>query len=244
MRGVSFDTILRGCDAARVVRTLQKLSRCGVCEFSLTGGLAIELQLLGCGEVPRTRSLNDVDLAVASLQAIPERVADEFLVRHFHPKAPEGKMLIQLVDPSTALRVDVFCAYGKTLERSVRMRCGDDSICIVALGDLAAREASLLMDLESGQEVAAKHAQDFERIAEVVDLRRAELAWRDHRKQNDPVTFAEARERAAQLIESRGEMLVVPDYSHDADAICPKCEETGRFRLAPAKAILKVLGYC
>jgi hypothetical protein len=46
----------------------------------------------------------------------------------------------------------------------------------------------------------------------------------------------------AELTRSRADLLVVPDYSRDADATCPKCQETEAFRLAAPQT--SILGYC
>jgi len=45
------------------------------------------------------RILNDMDIVVESFRSIPSSLADAFLFRHIHSKAPEGKMLIQFIDP-------------------------------------------------------------------------------------------------------------------------------------------------
>jgi hypothetical protein len=240
---VNFDHFLPAIDATRVCRVLEKFAIHDLRKFALTGSLALETHLIGLGHVPRARTLNDVDIAVESIASIPEALAKEFLVRHIHPHVPEGKMLIQLVDPDAALRIDVFRAYGATMVRSESVCVGTVLIQVVSLEDLAARAASLVMDLERGVAVARKHAQDFQALAQVINLNYAEAAWRDHRKSTDPSTFEEARTRVLGLVESRRNLLVVPDYSHDADATCPRCEETGSFRPASPMTIMSILGY-
>jgi hypothetical protein len=240
---VNFDRFLSAADATRVCRVLEKFAILGPRKFALTGSLALETRLIGLGHVPRLRTLNDVDIVVESIACIPEALAKGFLVRHIHPHVPGGKMLIQLVDPDAALRVDVFRAYGATMARSESVRFGTVLLGVVSLEDLAARAASLIMDLERGIGVARKHAQDFQVLAGVIDLNYVEAAWRDHRKSMDPSTFEEALPRVHDLIESRRDLLVVPDYSHDADAACPRCEDTGSFRPAAPKTIMGILGY-
>ena len=93
--------------------------------------------------------------------------------------------------------------------------------------DLAAREASLLMDLARGSPAPRKHAQDFERLLAAVDPGRIDAAA-----------------RIAELMRARPDLLVAPEYSHDAESVCLKCEEAGTFRLAPPRQILAILGYC
>jgi len=153
-------------------------------------------------------------------------------------------MVIQLVDAEEALRIDVFRPYGATMARCRRMMFASVPMRVVSLEDLAARAATLVLDLDHGEEVPAKHARDFERLIRVIDAHGMEAAWRDHRKPGAPAVFMDAAVRIGALIDARGELLVVPDYSHDGAAVCPTCEETGPFRLASAKAIESILGYC
>jgi hypothetical protein len=240
---VNFDHFLASADATRVCRVLEKFAIHDLRKFALTGSLALETHLIGLGHLRRARTLNDVDIVVDSIASIPETLAKVFLVRHIHPQVPEGKMLIQLVDPDTALRIDVFRAYGATMARSESACFGTALIQVVSLEDLAARTASLLMDLERGVAVSRKHAQDLKVIAQVISLEYVAAAWRDHRKSTDPSTFEEAVTRVHGLVESRRDLLVIPDYSHDADAACPKCEDTGSFRPASLITIMSILGY-
>jgi hypothetical protein len=240
---VNFDHFLAGADATRVCRVLEKFAIHDRRKFALTGSLALETHLIGLGHVPRARALNDVDIVVESIASIPEALAKVFLVRHIHPQVPEGKMLIQLVDPDAALRIDVFRAYGATMVRSESAWFGTALIQVVSLEDLAASATSLLMDLERGVAVSRKHAQDFQILAQVINLDYVEAAWRDHRKSTDPSTFEEALTRVHGLVESRRSLLVVPDYSNDADAACPRCVETGSFRPASPMTIMSILGY-
>jgi hypothetical protein len=241
---VTFDLFLSSVDAKRVCRVLEKLALRDLHGFALTGSLALETQWIGLGHPPHTRELNDLDIVVDSLASIPDDLARDFLVRHIHPKAPQGKMLIQLVDPEEALRIDVFRAYGATMMRSQPVCFGTSLIQVVSLEDLAARAASLVMDLGRSVPVARKHARDFQILAQVINVNCIEAAWQDHRKSTDPGTFKEALTQIGDLVKSHGDLLVVPDYSHDGDAACPKCEETPSFRLASPEAIMSILGYC
>ncbi|MBZ5624571.1 MAG: hypothetical protein LAQ69_38600 [Acidobacteriia bacterium] len=238
------DLFLSTVDGARVCGALQKLAIHDFHGFALTGSLALETQLVGQGHGPAMRALNDMDLVVDSFGSIPGSLADTFLFRHIHPKAPEGKTLLQMIDPEAALRIDLFRARGATMARGRSVSLATFPIEVVSLEDLAARAARLVMDLERGEEVPLKHAKDFQRLAGAIDLDRVEIAWRDHRRSGDPATFQEASQRIRELVATRGELLVVPEYSQDVNAVCPKCEEAGPFRLASGVTIQSILGYC
>ena len=93
-----------------------KLSAYGFRGGALTGSLAIEAHLFSQGCNTERRSLNDLDFVVGSFASIPGSLADGFLVHHIHPHAPEGKMLLQLIDREQALRIDLFRKFGATLD--------------------------------------------------------------------------------------------------------------------------------
>lgn len=191
------------------------------------------------------RALNDLDIVVDSFDSIPPTIAHkDLLLRHIHPKAPRGKILLQLVDPEVALRIDIFRSFGATLSRSEAVRFGVNTIHVVSVEDLAARSASLVLGLERGTPVPQKHAKDFQRLVRASNPETIEIVWRDHRKESDPPTFHEASLRVRELIRERNDLLVTPRYSRDVDAVCPNCEEVGPFRLASPLRILSILGYC
>ncbi len=223
---------------------LEKLALHGFRGFALTGSLALHTHLNRLGRGRDIQILNDIDIVVDSFGSIPSTMADAFLFRHIHSKAPEGKMLIQFIDAEAALRIDVFRAYGATMARSQPVCFGASPIGVVSLEDLAARAASLVLDLEGGLEVPLKHATDFEQLVDAVDLGQIAIPWRDHRKNGQPATFAEASARIHDLIQSRRELLVASYYSKDINAGCPKCEDCGPFRSASSARIQSILGYC
>jgi|HubBroStandDraft_2_1064218.scaffolds.fasta_scaffold1512235_1 hypothetical protein len=99
------------------------------------------------------------------------------------------------------------------------MTFGTGRIAVVSLEDLAARAASLVMDLAHGSAVPVKHARDFPRLVAAFDRDRVEGVWRD-------------------LIPARPDLLIVPEYSHDVDSVCLRCEDIGRFRRASARTIV------
>jgi hypothetical protein len=106
------------------------------------------------------------------------------------------------------------------------------------------RLARLTLDLAAQMETPAEHALDFLRLMERVDPKSVEAAWRDHRKPAHPATFKETSRLLHAVIATRSDLLITPDYSKDVTMVCPRCVNTGRFRLADPSAIRAVLGYC
>jgi hypothetical protein len=91
-------------DFARLARVLDKLAAHGL-DAAITGGVAIEAHLGAAGQPRDDWTLNDLDLVVPDLSAIPRAIPESFLVRHIHPNAPPGRMLIQiLLDDRGGLR--------------------------------------------------------------------------------------------------------------------------------------------
>jgi len=232
-------------DRARVCAALETLAAHGFREFALTGSVALRIHGVGPGDGGQPPSLNDLDLVVEGFGSIPESLAAAaFLFRHIHPHAPPGRILVQLVEPETALRIDVFRARDNTMARCELVTVGPLVIRVVSVEDLTARSAALVLGLDRGHAVARKHARDLESLLDRVDPDGVEIAWRDHRKAGDPSTFREARARIADLVRVHADLLVVPEYSQDVDAVCSQCEETGAFRPAPATQVQALLGYC
>jgi hypothetical protein len=243
MRAVALDEVFSPRDAARAYRVLERLAGHGLRCFHLTGSLALGTHRVAAGHHTASRILNDLDIVVPSFACVPDTLAGGFLVRHIHPKAPKGRIVVQLVDAEDALRNDVFSSRGGILARSQLYDSPAGKIPVISLEDLTARIASLVVDLECGHKVARKHAETFQWLAEFADPERVENVWQDHRRTSDPASFQEVRERILNLVHSHPELLVTPEYSHNADAICLRCEEAGAWRLASGRAVMSILGY-
>jgi len=76
--------------------------------------------------------------------------------------------MLQAVDPDSAVRVDVFRAYGRVMSRTSSADGPAGAIRLISLDDLTARAARLSLDLACGVPVARKYARDFLRLAERV----------------------------------------------------------------------------
>jgi hypothetical protein len=231
-------------DADRVLYAFRKLASHDIRPWAVTGGFAIEIHHLRLGRQPPIRALNDFDFITGSFECIPETLAHDFLFRHIHPLDPPGKTMLQFIEPDSALRIDVFRAYGATMARTSRLNLYSATVQLISLKDLVAREARLTLDLAQSMPVPSKHARDFLRLVQLVDPADVETAWQDHRKPNHPVTFEETNRLLQDLIPSHPELLITPDYSNDIEKVCPRCEPTAAFHLADPKVVFSLLGYC
>jgi hypothetical protein len=238
---ISLEPFLTADDARRVCRVLQKLHACGL-DYAVTGGMALETAL-GSG-LGRQRAFNDIDVVTSGFDTLPPALASAFMISHAHPHRPTGKLAIQLVEPEQRVRVDVFSACGDTLERTRPALIGNLPIKVVAVEDLACRIASEMMCFSRGESVPPKCADDHARAIQVVDMELVEKAWRDQRREIDPLTYAEASVQIVEALKRDTGKLVKPTYSTDTDAVCRHCYNTANFMVASPKSILPILGYC
>ncbi len=177
-------------DANRVLRTLRKLGRHDIHGWALTGGLAVEVHRLRRGCQPSLRAVNDIDFIADSFDRIPETLGNDFLFRHIHPCDPPNRTMLQLVDPESKLRIDVFRSYGDTMCRTYDLDVAGCLIKLISLEDLTARTARLALDLAAGVPTPSKHATDF-----ICFFEMAARSRRVHRQ----VPIALARTRCAEV---------------------------------------------
>jgi hypothetical protein len=235
------DGVLSKAEQLRVERTFDKLSKHDTSRWALTGGFATELHIRRLGGEPALRSLHDVDFIVSSFDCIPESLGRDFLIRHVHPPDPPGKTLLQCVDSETGVRVDVFRTQASVMERVSSI---SPQLQMISHQDLTARAGRLTWDMTGGKPVAPKHVRDFLRLLEVADFQEVEAVWKQHKNAQSPETFAMAAREVNELIASCSNLLVSPPYSQDVDAVCNRCERVEALRLADARLIVAILGYC
>jgi hypothetical protein len=236
-----FEGILSDDDARRATSVVRDLLALGF-RGSLTGGLAIGAHLRARGDRSEPHPLNDVDFVVGSFADIPDSVADRFLMNHIHPSAPEGKTLMQLIDPEHALRVDLFRAYGATLSRSAPLGVETEPLDVAAFEDLAARTTSHVYGhVRNGRTIEAKYVRAMFELSRFVAELTIDEAWNDHRERL-PDSFGEGLSKAHRILSLHPELIVSGEYSREITP-CERCQRHGRFRCAPPEQIVEILGY-
>lgn len=231
-------------EAERAFKTLRRLSYHDISRWALAGGFAVEIHCLRHGHCPSLRHLNDIDFVAPAFDCIPETLAPEFLFRHVHPFVPPGKIMLQLVDADTALRIDLFRAYEAIMARALWVDLPSGPIQLISPEDALAHAARLLLDLAGGKTVPSRHAKDYVRLKGLVQPSNVEAAWPDHRRPDDPMTFRQTSRLVQTLFTTRRNLLITTKYSKDATHICPSCVFSTPFALADAKLVLALLGYC
>jgi hypothetical protein len=239
-----YDGVFSKADRERAERTFRKLLRHDIANWALTGGFATEAHLAHNGGKSAMRPLHDMDFIVSSFDCIPESLAKDFLLRHVHPDDPPGKTLLQCIDPGTAVRVDVFRAYGDVMQRISPIDLFSVPFRIISLEDLTARAARLSWDLAAGVPVAAKYARDFLRLLDIVSTDPVQAVWQEHRKPDSPEGFQDAANEIRRLVSTRPDLLVSPAYLTDVSVVCERCRGSAALPLVDAGRMLELLGYC
>lgn len=188
--------------------------------IALTGGIATGLRLgARCGERAAGIEAGDVDLVAAEVDAVRPTATDDFLVSHFHlPQPGYPKFLVQLADPASRLRIDIFPDSLNALRRAEVMDVAGLHMRVLNASDLLDHKLATLARASAESPVDPKHLDDARRLGAL-------------RGEAIPAVTA-SRLRA-------------DEYSRDVDAVCPRCEasRSDAFPLASKQAILDVLGY-
>jgi len=224
-------------DVSRCHRTLVKLAEQLHGTLVLTGGLAF-------GRAVEKRPFNDIDLVVTDLAALPLSLGEDFLVSHFHPSRGRGKILLQLVDASHRVRIDVFTPFSPSLMSRVHRAelCG--IVCgIVAAEDLTARLLAIVYGVTRGEPVDPKYYDKFNRLFELADLSRVREIWADYRKPHDPHRFDVAVDAVHQTIAQNAGVLRPDVYDQKTGDACAWCFDNGAFPVSPRAKIFELLGY-
>ena len=241
---MEFRRFLDSKDAGRAARTLLKLAACDISRWALTGGLAVEIHILRQGRESGGRPLRDMDFVGGSFEDIPAALGSEVLFRHVHPYDEPAKTMLQCVDEETALRVDLLRAYGQEMERVVPIELEGIRMNMISIEDLEAAHARLSWGLVEGKKVPPQYVRDFQRLLPLVTTEQIEEVWQEHRKAQCPVSFAETVAELDNAIASRTDLLAPKVYSKDVHAVCARCHATEAFKLADARRVLSILGYC
>lgn len=186
---------------------------------ALTGGIAIALHARASGRRRPLRGPHgDIDLVAEAVDAVSSTVVRDFLVSHFHlPQPGYPKFLVQLVDPSSRLRVDVFPDSLRALPRAREESVAGVPMRVLDPCSILDHKLATLARASEDHPVDGKHHRDA--------LLLGELCGR-------PLPPPPAHLR--------------PDaYSQDVDAACARCEasRSDRFPLAPRRQIHDVLSY-
>jgi hypothetical protein len=202
--------------SACLVRLLPNLS---LDDVAVTGGVAIQIGMAQLGHEGLRKTVADLDIVARSLEAVSSNVAQAFLVSHYHVVQPGvPKFMVQLVEPVTRIRVDIFPDLVGSLARSRWVKIGDRLARTLALEDILEHKLLTISKASPANPVDPKHAADTYALGELL-----------HRS-IPPVAHGS---------------LAKDVYGIEADVSCRRCELSSsiRFPLAPKDQILDLLGW-
>jgi len=209
---------MKGDDLFRLDETLARLvPYLKATPFALTGGIAVEYHFILAKRTPSREHIGDLDLVVGRLDALDPAVTSEFLVSHFHVPGPDGKALVQLVDPRTRLRIDLFPDTEGAIEHATRLAIGRTGLLILSTRSILEAKLRLIRKSTPASPVDPKHWHDAKALAEIGRI----------------------------AIPPLRPALAPQTYSTDLASRCTRCERSraAAFPLAPKSEILELLGY-
>jgi hypothetical protein len=129
--------------------------------IALTGGVAIGVHL---DVRSRVTTAEDIDFVADNVDVVNPTVTKDFLVSHFHlPQPGYSKFLIQLVDPATRIRVDVFPDSLGALKRTRSADVAGIPLRVISASDTLDHKLALL----SKSPVDEKHYRDATRLGAI-----------------------------------------------------------------------------
>jgi len=179
----------------------------------------MQMGLAALGRPVVRHHVADLDLVATSLDAVRSSVVDRFLVSHYHVVRPGvPKFMIQLVDPESRIRIDVFSDLAGSIADARATHIGKHRMPVLPLNRIFEHKIQTLGRASPAAPIDPKHVQDALTLGAVLSRPVPEVA-------------------AA---------AVVPDvYGIDADWSCNRCAVSlhPAWPLAPKERIFQLLGW-
>lgn len=186
---------------------------------ALTGGVGIQFGMAALGRRGWRDEIADLDLVAASVDAITPTVVGPFLVSHYHVvRFGVPKFMIQLVDPVSRIRVDVFPDLVGSRAGAFPVAIGDHSVHVLSLETIFEHKVGTLSRASPSAPIDPKHVRDARALGEVLGRPVPDVA---------PAALA-------------------PDvYGIEGDWSCERCELSRHpgWPLAPKDQIFELLGW-
>jgi hypothetical protein len=186
---------------------------------ALTGGIAMQVGLTGLGHASGRNRIADLDFVATSLEAVSASVVGPFLVSHFHVLRPGvPKFMVQLVDPESRLRIDIFPDLAGSIPNAQVTAIGAYQLPVLPLEKIFEHKVQALSRASAAAPIDPKHAHDARVLG--IALRRS------------VPTVAPGS-------------LAADAYGLDQDWYCGRCElsRDADWPLAPKGEIFELLGW-
>jgi len=230
----------------RLAETLRRTCDGAIAPVLIVGSIALRYHLNRHGCAPLHRPLHDLDLAVSDVESLPPVEGEALLVSHYHPDSATsgtGRLLLQLVDPETALRIDIFHALPGAFHRASPLGHCSPHIFVACIEDVLVRSILVLgAQIESGS-VEFKHVETIQRLSDIVKMEKADQLWATIDQGVWPGSIREAIEHAGSVLQDHPSLYGVLQYGRLDDPPCDQCLWTDRYPLAEKHRIFEILGY-
>jgi hypothetical protein len=186
--------------------------------LALTGGVAIQMHCHDTGVNSGRTQLADVDFVATSVDAVAPSVAASLLLSHFHlPHPGHPKFMVQVVDPDTRLRIDVFPDLVGSIARAVERSIAGQLVRVVDVHSVLDHKVQGMSMASRTRPIDEKHSRDAMILASLCGRR------------VDPLPT---------------ECVAKDIYGTDLTP-CPRCavSQTPGFTVASRHRIFEVLGY-
>jgi len=121
----------------------------------------MQFALTGLGRQALRNGIADLDLVAASIEVISPSVVEEFLLSHYHVVRPGvPKFMIQLVDPVSRLRIDVFPDLAGSLIDRRPIVIGEHTVHVLPLERIFEHKVRTLSRASPSAPIDPKHVHD------------------------------------------------------------------------------------
>jgi hypothetical protein len=130
-------------------------------DIAITGGVAIQFGLAALGCSGWRSSIADLDLVASRLDAVASSVSEQFLVSHYHVPDPGfPKFMIQVVDPISRIRVDIFPDLVGSIENAGTFAIGEQPVNVLDLQSILDHKLLTISKASPARPVDPKHNHD------------------------------------------------------------------------------------
>ena len=188
-------------------------------EIAITGGVAVQLGLAVLDRAGSRAVITDLDFVACRLEAVAGTVAGPFLVSHYHVPQPDApKFMIQLVDPVSRIRIDIFPDLVDSLSNARTFAIGKQLVNVLDLQSILDHKLLTISKASTRRPIDPKHYLDARALGAIFG-------------REVPAVPADA--------------LTEDVYGIEGDLQCRRCELSlsPSFPLAPKDQIFALLGW-
>lgn len=186
--------------------------------LALTGGVAIQIHCHDAGISSGRIRIADVDFIATSVDTIAPSVATSLLLSHFHlPHPGYPKFMMQVVDPDTRLRIDVFPDLVGSIARATERRVAGHRLLVLDSHSILDHKVQGMLRASAAHPIDEKHPRDAMILGSLCG------------RQLNPLPV---------------DWMTKDIYGMDLTP-CQRCEmsRTPGFAVAPRQRIFEILGY-